>query len=624
MLKPKLKPKQLTRLADLVRLGMLDFRQGKFLEAVNTLQPAVTMVNESAHKHPNYLKALDYLAKSLLRTGDTQQALQRQAQLLALIPQDSTAKANLLSMLRASGGNTPPGTAFQAAVVKALEGANPADYVFDLVNLLLADPAFNKIAGQIVVVANENSLVTELLHGDYELLLENPLLHKLLSSTAIPLPDFERLFRKLRKALLQVWSRKDWAASFQEFADKQKHFLAHLAHYLWITEYAFFVDPEEYQLLTELESCLEKSIAEFAGLDAAILSDLSIFALYTPWLDLQTADTLFEIPLAAWPDYLQNLLQEWHNYREEQRLKPNIPALTDIGHGLTAEVRRQYEENPYPRWQQPPVTGSKRNLATRLAQLTPGFLPPARFHEPVDILVAGCGTGYLVFKIAAEIEAASLLAVDLSLSSLAYASRMAKDLQVECIEFAQADILQLATLERRFDFIVCTGVLHHLEEPMAGWRILTDLLRPGGIMFIALYSEIARQPLVKARNLIEARSLPATTDAMRRLRMEILENQHPDLKVLLNWLDFYSLSMFRDMAFHVNEHLFTWPKIKAALTELDLSLLALVRVNPEIMTAYRRRFPDDLQAINLDNWALFETQNSLTFINMYSFYVCKN
>ena len=38
----------------------------------------------------------------------------------------------------------------------------------------------------------------------------------------------------------------------------------------------------------------------------------------------------------------------------------------------------------------------------------------------------------------------------------------------------QADILDLAKLNKRFDIIESVGVLHHMENPMAGWKVLTD------------------------------------------------------------------------------------------------------------------------------------------------------
>ena len=77
--------------------------------------------------------------------------------------------------------------------------------------------------------------------------------------------------------------------------------------------------------------------------------------------------------------------------------------------------------------------------------------------------------------------------MDLSLASLAYAKRKTTELEITNIEYLQADILKLDQLEQKFDIIESAGVLHHMDEPMAGWRVLTDLLKPGGLMMIGLY-----------------------------------------------------------------------------------------------------------------------------------------
>ena len=75
------------------------------------------------------------------------------------------------------------------------------------------------------------------------------------------------------------------------------------------------------------------------------------------------------------------------------------------------------------------------------------------------------------------------------------------------IDYAQADILQLGAIGRTFDLIQSAGVLHHLADPWAGWRVLLSLLRPGGVMRIGLYSETARRGVVAARAFIAQRGL---------------------------------------------------------------------------------------------------------------------
>ena len=54
-----------------------------------------------------------------------------------------------------------------------------------------------------------------------------------------------------------------------------------------------------------------------------------------------------------------------------------------------------------------------------------------------------------------------------------------RKLGVTNIEYMQGDILKLNQLERQFDIIESVGVLHHMDDPLAGWKVLVDRLRTG-------------------------------------------------------------------------------------------------------------------------------------------------
>src|SRR5206468_9745575 len=112
-------------------------------------------------------------------------------------------------------------------------------------------------------------------------------------------------------------------------------------------------------------------------------------------------------------------------------------------------------------------------------------------RNDLNILIAGCGTGRHAIETARLHADAKVLAVDLSLASLSYAKRKARELGVANIEFGRADILQLESLGQTFDVIEAMGVLHHLGEPLQGWRVLLNVLRPGGFMWAGLYSALA-------------------------------------------------------------------------------------------------------------------------------------
>ena len=182
-------------------------------------------------------------------------------------------------------------------------------------------------------------------------------------------------------------------------------------------------------------------------------------------------------------------------------------------------VRQQYEELPYPRWVNLglPVKPVPIQKAVNEINLKLHDNKINEVREP-KILIAGCGTGQHAIEVAARYEGAQVLAVDLSLSSLAYAKRKTEELALNNIEYMQTDILNLGQLNKQFDIIESCGVLHHMDNPMAGWKVLTDCLRPGGLMKIALYSEFAREHIVKIRTEIAKLGLGSSDEEMKAFR----------------------------------------------------------------------------------------------------------
>ncbi len=310
--------------------------------------------------------------------------------------------------------------------------------------------------------------------------------------------------------------------------------------------------------------------------------------------------------------------------REERRLRSTIPTLTTIVDAVSAAVRDQYEANPYPRW-----------LRTRCdpTPTTPGrhlrrMFPEADLGDPDDaparILVAGCGTGLHPIGTALRFRTSTVLAVDLSRTSLAYAQRKTRELGIANIEYRQADVLALGSLAERFDVIECSGVLHHLQHPGEGARVLCGLLRPGGFMRVGLYSETARRHVVRARELVADKGFPATPDGIRGCRQAILARQDdPLLARVTQGEDFYSLSGCRDLLFHVQEQRFTLPQIGALLAGLGLSFLGFELSDTAVAARYRRAFPADRGLVDLDHWHHFEQANPDTFARMYQFWVRK-
>ena len=220
------------------------------------------------------------------------------------------------------------------------------------------------------------------------------------------------------------------------------------------------------------------------------------------------------------------------------------------------------------------------------------------------VLIAGCGTGQQAIAAATGYgRNARLLAVDLSAASLTYARTKAAEHGIYNVEFRQADIMELDALDDRFDIVVCSGVLHHLADPLRGWRILADLLRPGGAMRIALYSEAARAPLDALKKRIPPDESLPMDERIRDFRRRTLATYKDNwMSSGIIWSDFFTLGGCRDLLFHAHETRFTVPQIVAALDQLGLIFL-----EPE----------------GLAGWTAREQADPSAFANMYQFWCAK-
>jgi hypothetical protein len=142
-------------------------------------------------------------------------------------------------------------------------------------------------------------------------------------------------------------------------------------------------------------------------------------------------------------------------------------------------------------------------------------------------------------------------------------------------------------------------------------------------MYVALYSELARQCVTTVRAFIAERGYRRTADDIRRFRQDLTRLDHGlPLESLLTSPDFFSTSGCRDLLFHAQEHRLTIPQIKSFLHDNNLKLLGFV-LDANVLEHLHRRFPDIDASTDLDFLHVYETENPQTFAMMYHFWMQK-
>jgi 2-polyprenyl-3-methyl-5-hydroxy-6-metoxy-1,4-benzoquinol methylase len=437
-----------------------------------------------------------------------------------------------------------------------------------------------------------------------------------LESTPIRDIELERFLTAVRFTMLEAASA---GPDSHQVEEKALGCFCALAQQCFINEYIFAHTDDEIEKAQRLRALLVEALMSGTSIPEIWLVAV---AAYFPLASLPGAALILERP---WPDPVAALAaRQVRESQEERQLQTLIPRLTSIEDGVSLLVKQQYEENPYPRWMKAAPVGKATTVDGYLRRQFPWVsLRNVAKKSSIEILVAGCGTGQHSIETARRFTGAQVLAVDLSLASLCYAKRKTRELGLNNIEYAQADILQLGSIGRVFDVIEASGVLHHLSDPFAGWRLLLSMLRSGGFMRLGLYSKLARKDLVDARRFITERGYRPSAEDIRRCRQELTSfGDDTPLKRATEWSDFFSTSTCRDLLFHVQEHQFTLPEISAFLNQNRLEFLGFT-LPGHVLQNFRRRFPSDKTMTNLDHWHSFETENPMIFAGMYQFWIQK-
>ena len=244
------------------------------------------------------------------------------------------------------------------------------------------------------------------------------------------------------------------------------------------------------------------------------------------------------------------------------------------------------------------------------------FLLPKNFFEGKTVVDVGCGNGRIGRLIAPMCE--NYIGCDLSESVYAFPSY----LKTKNISLVRASGTDLPLKDESTDVAICWGVLHHMDNPSKGLELLLSILNDNGFLKLGIYSELARQDIVKARKYIKQQKLKPTDSDIRFFREKIISGELNNLNSLKTSEDFYSLSQCRDLCFHSKEHRFTIQQLKEIFINNKLNFLGFF-LPKEIKNFYGKYFPQDTQQIKLENWEKFENKHPATFNAMYQFWVNK-
>ena len=574
------------------------------LKDMGELGAAIKSYKQAIKINPNLHNAHNNMGNALKDMGKLTAAIESYKRAIKINSSHEDAYRNLGKSLQ-NVVFTRPDSDLKSIIHSMLESANqarPKDIAAAALSLLKLEPAVKEFLS--THVSGEDLQLLERLIANVD---EEPLFLKLM--TLCPLGDlaFEKILTNARSVLLM-------SANNISAAPATLRFLSALALQCFANDYLYHQTDEETKSLTILETLVEQALLK--GIQPSphwvlILGSYKALHQYQ-WCG----------QLSLTQDLQAVLAMQVFEPQQEHYLKTKIPILKELSDKVSSKVRDQYEESPYPKWIDLGLILSPAPIAKVVKALKVRLADHKIFEvEAPAILIAGCGTGQHSIDTAARFKNAKVLAIDLSLSSLAYAQRKTEAFGVQNLEYMQADLLDLGQLNKTFDIIESSGVLHHMEKPMAGWKVLVSCLKVGGLMKIGLYSELARQHIAKMREEIQQLNTETDHIGMKRFRNGVIRSKAPHHQLIISSPDFHSMGSLQDLLFHVQEHHFTIPQIQHCLTKLGLKFCGF-----EVGTItqdFKRTNSGEDDAYDLIKWHTYEQAHPHAFAGMYQFWCQK-
>lgn len=181
-------------------------------------------------------------------------------------------------------------------------------------------------------------------------------------------------------------------------------------------------------------------------------------------------------------------------------------------------VGGHYERHPYPHYPLLATVPCHDTYALNLQAIWAAFNGSWLAPGEGRILLAGCGA-FAPYPLRLANPHDLIDAVDLATANLRRAKLHCLVHGLRGVRFSQGNFLDPAQLPGPYHFIDAFGVLHHLTDPVAGFRALAQRLAPGGVLRVMVYGRYARQEaesIRRACRLLGIRDVPTLKRLLRR------------------------------------------------------------------------------------------------------------
>lgn len=154
-------------------------------------------------------------------------------------------------------------------------------------------------------------------------------------------------------------------------------------------------------------------------------------------------------------------------------------------------------------------------------------------RERMNILVAGCGANQAAILAKCN-PIHNFIGIDLSQESINHQKKLKKDFKIDNLKLI-CDDFRNQSFEFSFDYIISTGVIHHLEDPNSALDYFNSYLTDQGVLYLMVYGNQESSSIYGLKDVFKKLEFSQNKDSINNIKnlLNKLDKNHPS-KIFVN------------------------------------------------------------------------------------------
>ena len=210
--------------------------------------------------------------------------------------------------------------------------------------------------------------------------------------------------------------------------------------------------------------------------------------------------------------------------------------------------------------------------------------------DKISILVAGCGTeqAAIIAKLSPQHE---VIGIDLSSNSLKHQQKLIDKHKINNLKLICGDFRKIK-FDKKFDLIISTGVIHHLEDPGSALKYFYNNIKDDGAISLMVYGDKSTHASNEFRKLFFKLNFKQNKESIENIKKiyNKISPLHPGVIHSKNSSELKSDSGIVDHILHESEHFYSIKELNELLNINNLIIKNFIDSKIKSLTKF---FYDD-------------------------------